>query len=51
MIKTSVPILYRVKTKKHGWLSWVSGYNTKDANNGYAGYLGDEITALEIKFK
>lgn len=51
MVKTSVPILYRVKTKKHGWLSWVSGYNTKDANNGYAGFMGDEITALEIKFK
>lgn len=51
MVKTSVPIMYRVKTKKHGWLSWVSGYNTKDANNGYAGWLGDEITALEIKFK
>ena len=51
MVKTSVPIMYRVKTKKHGWLNWVSGYDTKDANNGYAGFLGDEITALEIKFK
>ena len=51
MVKTSYPILYRVKTKKHGWLPWVSGYNTKDANNGYAGWLGDEITAVEIKFK
>lgn len=51
MVKTSYPILYRVKTKKHGWLPWVSGYNTKDASNGYAGWLGDEITAIEIKFK
>ena len=51
MVKTSYPILYRVKTKKHGWLSWVSGYDTKDANNGYAGIMNDEITALEIKFK
>lgn len=51
MVKTSVPIMYRVKTKKHGWLNWVSGYDTKDANNGYAGIMNDEITALEIKFK
>ena len=51
MVKTSKPILYRVKTKKHGWLSWVSGYDTKDANNGYAGIMNDEITAVEIKFK
>ena len=52
MIKTSVPILYRVydlKLKK--WLPWVSGYDAKDANNGYAGIKGHPIGAIEIKFK
>ena len=50
MVKTTVPIKYRVKTKKSGWLPWVTGYNTKDSRNGYAGNFGEEITALEIKF-
>ena len=50
MVKTNKPIKYRVKTKKHGWLEWVSGYNTKDSRNGYAGNFGEEITAVEIKF-
>lgn len=50
MVKASgCKIKYRVKTKKHGWLSWVTGYDRKNARNGYAGYLGDEITAVEIK--
>ena len=34
------------KTKK--WLPWVTGYNTKDANNGYAGIIGQEIDAIKI---
>ena len=42
-------VSYRVKTKKSGWLSWVTGYNTKDFKNGYAGNLGEEITAVQIK--
>lgn len=50
MIKASgCKIKYRVKCKKYGWLPWVSGYNTADMNNGYAGMLGNEITAVEIK--
>jgi hypothetical protein len=42
-------VSYRVKTKKSGWLPWVSGYNTKNSANGYAGILGEEITAVQIK--
>ena len=41
---------YRVKCKKYGWLPWVDGYNTNDHINGYAGVLGYEITALEVKY-
>lgn len=41
---------YRVKCKKYGWLPWVTGYNIKDSKNGYAGMLGYEITAIEIKY-
>lgn len=40
---------YRVKTKKHGWLPWVTGYDTKNNANGYAGNLGEEVTAIQIK--
>ena len=46
-----IPIRYRVKTKKYGWHPWVTGYNTKDAVNGYAGAFGSEITAVEIEIK
>lgn len=42
-------VSYRVKTKKSGWLPYVSGYNTKDNKNGYAGNLGEEIVAVQIK--
>ena len=38
---------YRVRTKK-GWLPWVTGFNINDKINGYAGNLGEEITAIEI---
>lgn len=30
------------------WLPFVSGYNTADSNNGYAGILGQEIDAVKI---
>lgn len=30
------------------WLPFVSGYNTVDSNNGYAGILGQEIDAVKI---
>lgn len=51
MIKSQYGKLkYRVKCKKYGWLPWVDGYNINDHINGYAGVLGYEITAIEVKF-
>jgi murein DD-endopeptidase MepM/ murein hydrolase activator NlpD len=49
MFKTNTgkTIKYRVhlnKTKE--WLPWVTGYSTKDNNNGYAGVLGQTIDAI-----
>ena len=51
MIKSDAKILkYRVHLRrKNKWLSWVSGYNTNDAINGYAGIIGQEIDAIQIK--
>lgn len=40
---------YRVHIKGGNWLSWVSGYNINDSKNGYAGILGQEIDAIQIK--
>lgn len=42
---------YRVKTKKHGWLEYVTGYNIKDDENGYAGWEHSPITAIQIPSK
>lgn len=39
---------YRVHIKGGNWLGWVSGYNTNDYYNGYAGN-GKEIDGLQIK--
>lgn len=39
---------YRVHVKGGNWLSWVSGYNTNDYKNGYAGN-GRVIDAIQIK--
>ena len=41
-------VSYRAKTKI-GWLPWVSGYNTNDNKNGFAGNIGQSILAIEIK--
>ena len=51
MIKSNKKQLqYRVHLrKKNKWLPWVTGYNEKDNNNGYAGILGQEIDAIQIK--
>ena len=51
MIKsTSFPIKYRVHLRRtQKWLPWVTGYNIKDSYNGYAGIIGQEIDAIEIK--
>ncbi len=40
--------LYQVHIKGGKWLSFVSGYDVKDAYNGYAGNLGQSIDALRI---
>ncbi|MGN0492293.1 MAG: hypothetical protein ACI4F7_01490 [Acutalibacteraceae bacterium] len=48
---TGVKIYYRVHLRrKNKWLSWISGYSERDAKNGYAGILGQEIDAIQIKF-
>ena len=50
MIKGDKPLRYRVHLRKQNrWLPWVTGYNQNDKNNGYAGILGQEIDAIQIK--
>lgn len=43
-------IMYRVHTKKYGWLAWVTKYDTS-RDDGYAGVYGHEIDGVQIKFK
>lgn len=51
MIKSDIKQLtYRVHLRRSNkWLPWVTGYNQNDSNNGYAGILGQEIDAIQIK--
>ena len=51
MIKSDTkPLTYRVHLRnKNRWLPWVTGYSTSDSNNGYAGIIGQEIDAIQIK--
>lgn len=51
MIKSDTKqITYRVHLRRtNKWLPWVTGYNQNDSNNGYAGILGQEIDAIQIK--
>lgn len=51
MIKSDTKQLtYRVHLRRtNKWLSWVTGYNQNDSKNGYAGILGQEIDAIQIK--
>lgn len=52
MMKTDTgkTLKYRVHLKKSKrWLPWVTGYNKNDHNNGYAGILGEEVDAIQIK--
>lgn len=53
MIKANgYKIEYRVHLKKSNrWLNWISGYNTKDAIKGYAGNIGQEIDAIQMRVK
>ena len=46
---TSGTVEYRVHVKGGGWLPYVTGYNTADAKNGYAGN-GKPIDAIEIYY-
>lgn len=51
MMKTDTgkKIKYQVHLRKtKEWLPYVSGYNSKDHENGYAGVLGQEIDAIKI---
>ena len=51
MIKTNTgkKIKYQVHLKKtKEWLPYVSGYNTKDHDNGYAGVIGQTIDAIRV---
>lgn len=42
-------VKYRVHTINSGWLPYVTGYDTNDHNNGYAG-VGTAIDAVEVYF-
>ena len=46
---TSGSVKYRVHIKGGGWLPYVTGYNTADNNNGYAGN-GKPIDAIEVYY-
>ena len=46
---SSGSVKYRVHVKNGGWLPYVTGYNTGDSKNGYAGN-GRPIDAVEIYY-
>lgn len=46
---TEGAVKYRVHVKGGGWLPYVTGYNTSDSENGYAGN-GKPIDAIEIYY-
>ena len=41
-------IKYRVHIKGGNWLPYVTGYNTNDSNNGYAGIIGKPIDGIRM---
>ncbi len=46
---TGKKIKYAVHLRRSNrWLPFVSGYNTADSNNGFAGIIGQEIDAIKI---
>ncbi len=46
---TGKTIKYAVHLRRSGrWLPFVTGYDEKDSNNGFAGILGQEIDAIKI---
>ena len=51
MIKSTNPdikIYYQVHTRDGKWLQYVTGYNTSDDTNGYAGIIGEAIDAIRM---
>ena len=49
---TGKTLCYVAHEKKSGrWLPAVTGYSEKDALNGYAGNIGNEIDAIKVYFK
>ena len=46
---TAGSVKYRVHVKGGGWLSWVTGCNTNDCKNGFAGE-GAPIDAVEVYY-
>ena len=54
MMKTDTgkTIRYRAHLRRrNAWLPWVTGYNIKDGDNGYAGILGQEIDGIQIEVR
>ena len=52
MMKTNLnkTLKYRVHLKKsQRWLPWVTGYDSNDHNNGFAGILGQEIDGIQVE--
>ncbi len=50
MMKSNVgTVKYRVHILNKNWLPWVTGYDEKDNNNGYAGILSQTIDAIQIE--
>ena len=48
----STKLKYRVRLKNSKrWLSWVTGYNTKDFKYGFAGNLNEPIDAIQIAYR
>jgi len=45
---TGLTVNYRVHTVGRGWLPWVTGFNTADSRNGYAGILGQAIDGVQM---
>ncbi len=46
---TGKKVKYAVHLRRSGrWLPFVTGYDEKDSNNGFAGILGQEIDAIKI---
>lgn len=43
-------VKYRVHIRGGNWYSYVSGFNTSDGNNGYAGDKRNDIDAIEVYY-